>query len=176
MKAVGYKKSLPIEDAQSLFDFEAAKPEPKGRDVRVAVKAISANPGFNMAKDFAPIALVTEVKVVLVVHPSTGVKSVKELIALAKAKDGGLLYASVGPGSAPHLAAELFLRMTGTKMVHVPYNGGAPAAVGVMSNQVQALFSSVVTVLSMVQGGTLRAIAIASERRSPLLPDVPTFA
>src|SRR5271154_2522313 len=97
--------------AGSAVAAGAGAPAPKdgytlflGSSATLTNQLIAANPAFDMTKDFAPIALVTEVKVVLVVHPSTGVKSVKELIALAKAKDGGLLYASVGPGSAPHLA------------------------------------------------------------------------
>jgi tripartite-type tricarboxylate transporter receptor subunit TctC len=94
-----------------------------GSSATLTNQLIATNPPFDMTKDFAPIALVTEVKVVLVVHPSTGVKSVRELIALAKAKRGGLLYASVGPGSAPHLAAELFDARAGVKMIHVPYQG-----------------------------------------------------
>ena len=98
-------------------------------------------PHFDMAKDFAPIALVTEVKVVLVVHPSTGVKSVKELIALAKAKDGGLLYASVGPGSAPHLAAELFDARAGVKMIHVPYQGSPQALTDLIAGRTAVMFS-----------------------------------
>ena len=79
-------------------------------------------------------------------------------------------------GSSPHLATELFQSMTGTKIVHVPYSGGGPAAVGVMGNNVQMLFSSVLPVLGLVRGGQLKPIAIAADRRSPLLPDVPTFA
>ena len=89
---------------------------------------------------------------------------------------GELNYASYGVGSGPHLATELFQAKTGVKMVHVPYGGGGPAAVGAMTNQVQALFSSVLPVLGMIRGGTLKAIAIASDRRSELLPEVPTFA
>jgi tripartite-type tricarboxylate transporter receptor subunit TctC len=104
------------------------------------------------------------------------VNSLPELIAYLRARPGALNYASYGVGSSPHLAAELFQGMTGTKLVHVPYGGGGPAAVGVLTNQAQALFSSIVTVLGMVKGGTLKPIAIASDRRSPLLPNVPTFA
>jgi tripartite-type tricarboxylate transporter receptor subunit TctC len=113
---------------------------------------------------------------VLSVPLSLPVNSLPELIAYARARPGELNYASYGVGSSPHLAAELFASMTGTKMVHVPYNGGGPAAVGVLTNQVQALFSSVVTVLGMLRGGTLKAIAIAADRRSELIPNVPTFA
>jgi tripartite-type tricarboxylate transporter receptor subunit TctC len=113
---------------------------------------------------------------VLAVPPSLPVNTLAEFIAYAKARPGELNYASYGVGSGPHLATELFQGKTGVKMVHVPYGGGGPAAVGAMTNQVQALFSSVLPVLGMIRGGTLKAIAIASDRRSDLLPDVPTFA
>jgi len=103
------------------------------------------------------------------------VNSLAEFIAYVRARPGELNYASYGVGSSPHLSAELFQTMIGAKMVHVPYNGGGPAAIGVMTNQVQALFSSVVTVLGMLRGGTLKPIAIAAERRSELIPNVPTF-
>ena len=101
--------------------------------------------------------------------------TLSELIALLKAQPGGLNYASYGAGSGPHLAAELFRFTTGTDMVHVPFSGGGPAAVGVMSNSVQMLFSSLLPVLGQVRSGALKPIAIAADRRSPLLPDVPTF-
>ena len=111
----------------------------------------------------------------LVVPPSLPVSSLSEFIAYAKARPGELNYASYGVGSGPHLATELFQGKTGVKMVHVPYGGGGPAAVGAMANQVQALFSSVLPVLGMIRGRTLKAIAIASDRRSELLPELPTF-
>jgi tripartite-type tricarboxylate transporter receptor subunit TctC len=113
---------------------------------------------------------------VLAVPPSLPVNTLAEFIAYAKARPGELNYASYGVGSGSHLATELFQGKTGVKMVHVPYGGGGPAAVGAMTNQVQALFSSVLPVLGMIRGGTLKAIAVASDRRSDLLPDVPTFA
>jgi tripartite-type tricarboxylate transporter receptor subunit TctC len=104
------------------------------------------------------------------------VNNVAEFVAYLKAKPGELNYASYGIGSSPHLATELFQSMTSTKVVHVPYSGGGPAAVGVMGNNVQMLFSSVLPVLGLVKGGQLKPIAIAADKRSPLLPDVPTFA
>ncbi len=112
----------------------------------------------------------------LVVPPALPVASLSEFIAYAKARPGELNYGSYGAGSGPHLATELFMAMTGTRLVHIPYGGGGPAAVGAMTNQVQALFASVLPVLGMVRGGKLKPIAIASEHRSALLPDVPTFA
>jgi tripartite-type tricarboxylate transporter receptor subunit TctC len=93
-----------------------------------------------------------------------------------KAKPGELNYASYGIGSGPHLATELFRFKTGVDIVHVPYTGGGPAAVGVMGNSVQMLFSSVLPVLGLIRGGQLKPIAIAADKRSSLLPEVPTFA
>ena len=94
-----------------------------------------------------------------------------ELVAYLKARPGELNYASYGAGSSPHLAAELFQSLTGTKVVHVPYSGGAPAVVGVMGNNVQMLIGGIPPML----GGQLKAIALAADRRSPLLPEVPAF-
>jgi tripartite-type tricarboxylate transporter receptor subunit TctC len=92
-----------------------------------------------------------------------------------KANPGKLNYASYGAGSGPHLATELFKAMTGTEIVHVPYGGGGPAAVGVTGGQVHMLFASVLPVLSLARSGKLKPIALAADKRSPLLPDVPTF-
>ena len=101
--------------------------------------------------------------------------SLAEFLAHLKANPGALNYASYGAGSGPHLATELFRSMTGADIVHVPYSGGGPASVGVMGNSVQMLFASVLPVLGLVRSGKLKAIAIASGARSPLLPEVPTF-
>jgi tripartite-type tricarboxylate transporter receptor subunit TctC len=156
--------------------------KPDGYTLLVASFGLAANPSlykklaFDPQTDLAPITLIANSPTVLSVPLALPVNSLAEFIAYLRARPGELNYASYGVGSSPHLAAELFQRMTGTKMVHVPYNGGAPAAVGVMSNQVQALFSSVVTVLGGLRGNTLKAIAVAAERRSELIPDVPTFA
>jgi len=166
----------------NLGTLAVVRAKPDGYTLLITSFGLAANPslyrklGFNPQTDLEPITLIANSPTVLTVPPSLPVSSLAELIAYLRARPGALNYASYGVGSSPHLAAELFQTMTGTKLVHVPYGGGAPAAVGVMTSQAQALFSSVVTVLGMVQGGTLKPIAIASERRSPLLPDVPTFA
>jgi tripartite-type tricarboxylate transporter receptor subunit TctC len=110
-----------------------------------------------------------------VVPPSLPVSTVAELIAYLKARPGELNYASYGGGSSPHLGAELFQSMTGTRIVHVPYPGGGPASLGVMGNNVQMLLGGIPSVLGLVRGGQIKAIALAADRRSPLLPDVPTF-
>ena len=123
----------------------------------------------------APVTLLANSPTVLVVPPAFPANSLAEFIATARARPGELNYASYGAGSGPHLATEMFMAMTGTRMVHVPYGGGAPAALGTMTNQVQALFASVLPVLGMIRGGSLKAIAIASDHRSALLPGVPTF-
>jgi tripartite-type tricarboxylate transporter receptor subunit TctC len=115
------------------------------------------------------------VPTILVVNKALPADTLSTLVAYIKARPGELNYASYGAGSSPHLAAELFQSVTGTSMVHVPYSGGGPAALGVIGNSVQILFSSVVPVLGMVRGGTVKAIAVAAERRIALLPEVPTF-
>jgi tripartite-type tricarboxylate transporter receptor subunit TctC len=142
---------------------------------------LAANPSlyrklaFNPLTDLAPISLLANSPTVLVVPPDFPANSVPEFIAHLKTHPGAFNYASYGAGSGPHLATELFRSMTALDIVHVPYSGGGPAVVGVMSSQVQMLFASVLPVLGAVRGGKLKAIAIASAQRSPLLPDVPTF-
>jgi tripartite-type tricarboxylate transporter receptor subunit TctC len=159
-----------------------ARAKPDGHTLLIASVGLAANPSlytrlnFDPIADLAPITLLANSPTVLVVPPSLPVASLPEFIAYAKAHPGELNYGSYGVGSGPHLATELFMAMTGTKLVHIPYGGGGPAAVAAMTNQVQALFASVLPVLGMVRGEKLRAIAIAAEHRSPLLPDVPTFA
>jgi tripartite-type tricarboxylate transporter receptor subunit TctC len=166
----------------NLGTLAVVRAKPDGYTLLITSFGLAANPSlyrklaFEPQTDLEPITLIADSPTVLTVPPSLPVSSVGELVAYLRARPGALNYASYGVGSSPHLAAELFQTMTGSKMVHVPYGGGGPAAVGVMTNQAQALFSSVVTVLGMGQGGTLKAIAIAADRRSPLLPDVPTFA
>jgi tripartite-type tricarboxylate transporter receptor subunit TctC len=153
---------------------------PDGQTLLIASVGLAANPalypqlGLDPLERLAPISLLANAPTVLVVPPALPVGSLGEFIAYAKAHPGALNFGSYGAGSGPHLATELFMAMTGTRLVHVPYGGGAPAAFAAMSNQVQALFSSVLPVLGMVRDGTLRALSIAAERRSPLLPDVPT--
>jgi tripartite-type tricarboxylate transporter receptor subunit TctC len=156
--------------------------KPDGYTLGIASVGLAANPSlykrlaFEPLSDLEPISLIANAPTVLVVPPELPVKTLPEFIAYAKARPGDLNYASYGMGSGPHLATELFQAKTGVKMVHVPYGGGGPAALGAMTNQVQALFSSVLPVLGMITGGKLKPIAIASERRSALLSDVPTFA
>ncbi len=165
----------------NLATLAVIRSKPDGYTLLIASFGLAANPslykrlGFEPQTDLDPIMLIANSPTILVVPASLPVRSLAEFTAYVQARPGELNYASYGVGSSPHLGAGLFQNMTGTKMVHVPYGGGGPAAVGVMTNQVQALFSSVVPVLGMLRGGTLKAIAIAADRRSELIPDVPTF-
>ena len=160
----------------------AVRARPDGYTLLMASFGLVANPSlyrnlpFDPLRDLAPIALVASTPTILVINPALPVKDLGELIAYAKARPGVLNYASYGTGSSPHLVAELFQFLTGTKMVNVPYGGGGgPAALGVITNAVQLLFPSVVQVLGPVQGGSMRALAIGSQQRLRLLPEVPTF-
>jgi tripartite-type tricarboxylate transporter receptor subunit TctC len=165
----------------NLGTLSVVRAEADGYTLLIASVGLAANPSlykklaFEPQRDLEPITLIANSPTVLAVPPSLPVNSLAEFIAYAKARPGELNYASYGVGSGPHLATELFCAMTGVKMVHVPYGGGGPAAVGAMTNQVQALFSSILPVLGMIRGGALKAIALASDRRFELLPDVPTF-
>jgi tripartite-type tricarboxylate transporter receptor subunit TctC len=147
-----------------------------GSSANIATQIIATNPSFDMAKDFAPIALATTVPVILVVHPATGVASVGELIALAKAKPGEILYASSGVGTAPHLAAELFNTRAGVKMVHVPYQGSPQAITDLIAGRTAVMFSPASAVIPQVEAGKLKALASAADKRPSVAPDLPTMA
>jgi tripartite-type tricarboxylate transporter receptor subunit TctC len=127
-------------------------------------------------KDFAPVSGGVQNLPILVAHPSLGVKSVKELIVLAKAQPGALNYNSSGTGGGNHLAMELFTAMTGTRMVHVPYRGGAPAVTDLMAGNVHLGFHVIMTVLPHIKAGKLIPIALGSTRRASAIPDIPTIA
>ena len=137
--------------------------------------AMGQKRNFDFEKDFAPIALVATVPNILVVHPSIGVKSVDDLIKLARAKPDELSYGSSGAGSALHLSAELFKVMTGTKMVHVPYAGSNQAVADLLTGRVQVMFSPASTVLQHVQEGKLIALASTQLKRASVAPDLPTM-
>lgn len=140
------------------------------------VPSLISNPGYDPLKDFAPVTLTCLVPQVLVVNPALPVRSVKELVALAKARPGEISYASAGIGGTGHMAAELFNRHAGLKMLHVPYKGNAQAIVDVISGQVTMMFDQVSTSASHVNAGKLRALAVTSLKRSPLFPNLPTIA
>ena len=126
--------------------------------------------------DFAPITSVSDQPLALVVHPQLPVKTVKELIALAKAKPGQLNFASTGTGGNSHLATELFCSMAGIKMTHIPYKGGGSARNDVMSGEVQLMMPPVATVIPLVKSGRLRVLGVARAQASALLPGVPTIS
>ena len=131
---------------------------------------------YEPLKDFAPISLLTAQPYLMVVHPSVPANSVKDFIVLAKSRPGQLNYASGGNGTAPHLAAELLKSSTGIDLVHVPYKGGGPAVIAIVSGEVAVLFSSLPTTLPQVQAGRLKMLAISSAKRSAVLPSLPTLA
>jgi tripartite-type tricarboxylate transporter receptor subunit TctC len=137
---------------------------------------VTPNLSFDFRKDFAPIVRLTTTPNILVVHPSVGVKSVKELIDLAKAKPDQLSFASSGVATGTHLAAELFKVMTGVKMVHVPYAGSPQAVTDLLAGRVQVFFSPASTVLQHVREGKLVALASTEARRAAMAPDLPTMA
>jgi tripartite-type tricarboxylate transporter receptor subunit TctC len=130
---------------------------------------------FDTVRDFAPITIFGTVPNILVVNPSLPVRSVRELIALAKKRPGEILYASIGPASPSHLTAELFNSMAGIKTTHVPYKGAAPSMVALVAGETQLTFTTVLVAVPYVKAGRLRAIGVASLKRSVAVPDVPTI-
>ena len=156
-----------------------AKAAPDGYTLLIASpSSISVNPSLNTklgysAKDLAPVSKITSSPLVVAVNPATGISSIQELIAAAKKKPGALNYTSSGNGSAPHLGAVQFSKVAGVEMTHIPYKGGAPAIQSVVAGDTQLTFGTPPSVLPMVQAGRLRALAITSLNRSPLVPDVP---
>jgi tripartite-type tricarboxylate transporter receptor subunit TctC len=160
-----------------------AKSPPDGYTILMgAVSTHAINPtlytrvAYDPIKDFAPITLITSVPNVLVVHPSVPAKTVSELIAVAKAKPGQLNFASGSTGSAGHLAGELFKTMAGVDMVHVPYKGAAPAVVDLIAGHVSLMFDNMSSALPTIKSGRVRAIAVTTLKRSPMLPQLPTIS
>ena len=161
----------------------AAKAPPDGYTVYLGnISTLAVNPHlylklpYDALRDIAPVTLAATIPVVLVVHPSLPVKSVRELIALAKAHPGQLNYASGGTGSAQHLPMEMLRVETGINIVHVPYKGLGPAFSDVLGGQVPMMFTGVSNVVPYMKTGRLRVLAIGSPKRSATLPDVPTVA
>ena len=131
---------------------------------------------YDVTRDFAPITLIATFSNMLVVNPDVPAKTVSELIALAKAKPGTISYGSPGTGSQPHLGGEFLKLMAGIDIVHVPYNGTAPALKDLLGGQISFMFAQTSAALPQIQSGKLRALGVASPRRATLLPDVPTIA
>jgi tripartite-type tricarboxylate transporter receptor subunit TctC len=138
------------------------------------VPSLVLKPGYDPLKDFAGITLTCLVPQVLIVNPAFPAQSVRELISLAKAQPGKISYASSGNGSTGHMAAELFSRQAGVKMLHVPYKGNSQALVDVIGGQVTMMFDQVSTSAPQIRAGKVRALAVTSLKRSPLLPELPT--
>ena len=160
----------------------AARAAPDGYTVFIASPAHVINAcmqkdlTYDLMRDFRPVVLLTTGAYVVVVNPRVPVKSVKELIAYAKAQPGKLNYASAGTGNATHLAGELFRFMTGVNIVHVPYKGAGPAITDLLGGQVDLMFSNITAVLPHVQSGKLRALAVTGPKRSAAVSQLPTVA
>jgi tripartite-type tricarboxylate transporter receptor subunit TctC len=160
---------------------QAAKAAPDGYTLLAVantfamVPSIVANPGYDPLKDFAGITLTCLVPQVLVLNPALPARSVKQLIALAKARPGEISYATSGPGGTGHMATELFSRQVGVKMLHVPYKGNSQAIIDVIGGQVMLMFDQVSTSEPHIKAGKLRPLAVTSRARSPLFPDLPTI-
>jgi tripartite-type tricarboxylate transporter receptor subunit TctC len=160
-----------------------AKSAPDGYTMMIgAIGNLAVNPhiyrnlGYDPTKDFAPVTFGVSGSNVLVVHASVPVKTLQELIALARAQPGKLTYGSSGSGNAGHLAAELLSSMAKIQMVHVPYKGGAPAMTALLGNQTQVLFASPSTAIPQVKAGRVKGLAVTTLKRSLMLPDLPTIA
>jgi len=158
-----------------------AKAAPDGYTLLLASAAYTINavlqPGsFDLIRDFSAVAFCASAPFILVVHPSMPVRSVQEIIALAKSRPGQINYASSGNGTPPHLAGELFKSMARINIVHVPYKNAAPALIDVVGGQVQMMFAITSISLGQVQAGKVRGLGVTSAQRSPLAPDLPTLA
>jgi len=160
----------------------AAKAPPDGNTIIIVTIAHAVNPSlyaelpYDSVKDFTAISMVEAQPLVLVVNPSVPANTLAEFLALAKAKPGMLNYSSPGNGSPTHISAELLKSMAGIDLVHVPYKGAAPATMDLLGGQVQLTFGTIGVVVPYLKSGKLRALAVTTAKRSPVLPDVPTIA
>jgi len=161
------------------FEY-VAKAAPDGYTLLLAAGAMTIAPsiypklGYDVVRDLAPISLVADSTFVLMVHPAVPAKSVKELVALARARPGVLNFGSAGLGSPPHLAGELFQSMAKVKMVHVPYKGATPALGALLGGEADLYFGGISSAVPHVKSGRLRGLAVTSKRRAAALPDLPT--
>jgi tripartite-type tricarboxylate transporter receptor subunit TctC len=159
-----------------------AKAPPDGYTILLHTSVIATDPTlkknvpYDVKRDLAPITLAVTGPYLVVVNPALPVKSIGELIAYAKANPGKLNYGSAGQGSSGHLIGELFKKAAGVDMVHVPYKGGGPSIAGLLGGEIQLLFDTMGGSRALAESGKLRAIAVTSPARSPLMPDVPTVA
>ena len=158
-----------------------ARAVPDGYTLFMATVSLAISPSvypvlaFKVPQDFTPVSMVASVPLILVVHPGLPVKSVQDLIRIAKERPGQLNYASVGNGSPQHLAGELFKLRTGTELSHIPYKGGAPANTALISGETHVYFSGMPPALPLVNSGRLRALAVTATKRTPAAADVPTM-
>ena len=159
----------------------AAKAPPDGYTLLMMSLTLAVNPSlfrklpYDTEKDLLPVTLVASAPLMLVVHPSLPAKSVKELIAHAKANPGKLNFGSGGPGTTPHLAGEMLKTMAGLQMTHVPYKGGGPALADLVGGQIQLMLENIPSTLPFVKGEKLRALGVTGLKRSALVPDLPTL-
>ncbi|MCC7484599.1 MAG: tripartite tricarboxylate transporter substrate binding protein [Burkholderiales bacterium] len=159
-----------------------AKSPPDGHTALIVPAGYAGNPGlykrlpYDHTRDLAPVSWLASGPLVLVVHPSFPARTTKELIAFARARPGDVDFGSSGPGTLPHLSAELFIAMTGVKMVHVPYRGAGAAAVDLLSGRIPLYFMNILQSIQFVKAGKLRALAVTTPRRSPIAPEVPALA
>jgi len=159
-----------------------AKAPPDGYTLLLGVGTLATTPSmykkvpYDAQRDLAPITQLASVANVLVVHPSLPAKSVKELVALAKARPSEIAFASSGTGTNPHLSMELFLYMTGTKMLHVPYKGPTPGMIDLLAGRVSAMATSITASFPHVRSGRLRVLGVTTAKRAAAMPDVPTIA
>jgi tripartite-type tricarboxylate transporter receptor subunit TctC len=184
--ADGLTNSLPqraIVDNRGIVAVEiAAKATPDGHTLVVygatiwLMQFLRDKVAWDPLKDFAPVTLAVQLPNVLVVHPTLPVKSVKELIALAKAKPGELNYAAGTIGVSPHLSAELFKALAGVNIIMIPYKGGGPALNGLIGGEAHLMFPNAGAVIAHIRSGRVRALAVSTAKPSPLLPDLPTIA
>jgi tripartite-type tricarboxylate transporter receptor subunit TctC len=158
-----------------------ARAAPDGYTLLMCFSSFTVTPSlfksiaYNTERDFAPVSLVAKQSNVLLVHPSVPVRTMNELLVLAKSRPDGLNYASAGSGSGQHLGMELLKMVTGMKLMHIPYKGSAPALVDVVGGQVAMMFHQVRVAKPMLDAGRLRGLAQTGSRRSPLIPDIPTL-
>lgn len=167
----------------ALGTAQVAKAAPDGYSLTVATTSthvvapsVYARLDYDPVKDFTPVGLMAVTSYLLVIHPSVPAKNLQEFVALAKAKPGQFNYASAGVGSTTHLSMEMLKSVSGTFMLHIPYNGNGPAGAATVGGQVEALFGSLPALLGHARGGRVRPIAVGTLKRSPSLPEVPTVA
>ena len=165
-----------------LGNDSVAKAPPDGYTLLMGINTLAIIPAttkhvpYDALRDFAPVSQVLSQPGLMIMHPSLPVKTAKELIALAKSRPGDVLYASGGTGSNPHMAMELFLYMSGTRMLHVPFRGGGAMGIGIMSGQGSVGVLSILAAIPHVRNGRLRALGVTSAKRSSIVPDVPAIA